>query len=712
MTWPTPQDYNEAIQNPHLNFADEELKCGVPEVNALGLPQPSTGAFASAYRIKCEDRDVAVRCFLQPLADRRERYRALSDALHGVSSELFVNFDYVEQGIRVRNTWYPIVKMDWIQGKTLDAFLRDCKEESDSVAALLESFRSACDVLKEAGIAHGDLQHGNLIVSNGTLRLIDYDGMYVPAIAALGSNELGHPNYQHPGRNKYLFSPTMDNFSAWIIHESLSAIAEAPDLIPSLRGCEECLLLRHMDYAHPTRSPAFHLMEKSENDKVKECGRKLRAICQMEPDAIPALSSDAQLPEPQPLAERANVSILNSLVPASDDAQAELKLPENETDLRPINSAQGLPSVRDYAQAIRLPRIAFSDPELQQGRPLQSQGALWRALGRESVVFGIEIVSATGTKRYAIKCFLGSDRTREQRYELAEAYYKRSMPWKIKKHFVEFDYQAQGINIHGSWHPIVKMAWVTGPALDEYISSTPHKSNLAYSVVQEWRELLDEMHKAGIAHGNLEPSNVVVHDGRLRLIDYDTLYTPNMSKQHFEHNSSTGIDFMHPRAGKQVGPWTDNFQSWLIDTGLLTWFMDPAIYRILGYHQGQLLFRSADLQDPANSKLFALLHHNHHEELKARAELLYRFLYTAPAKIPPLQAKALSLLPSAVVQEYKLRKIQVSGRVATITFSIIALMVLTALPHGSMMALVPTVALLLTVAGLLREHRKESGTTK
>jgi len=77
--WPTPQDYNEAIQNPHHNLSDPELQSGKIEANKLGLPKPITGAFASVYRVHCKDKDYAVRCFLRDIPDAQWRYERISD---------------------------------------------------------------------------------------------------------------------------------------------------------------------------------------------------------------------------------------------------------------------------------------------------------------------------------------------------------------------------------------------------------------------------------------------------------------------------------------------------------------------------------------------------------------------------------------------------------------------------------------------------------
>jgi hypothetical protein len=60
--------------------------------------------------------------------------------------------------------------------------------------------------LREAGVAHGDLQHGNVLLVPATdtdrlsLKLVDYDGMFVPALTGAQTGEVGHPAYQHPQR--------------------------------------------------------------------------------------------------------------------------------------------------------------------------------------------------------------------------------------------------------------------------------------------------------------------------------------------------------------------------------------------------------------------------------------------------------------------------------------------------------------------------------
>ena len=101
------------------------------------------------------------------------------------------------------------------------------------------------------GIAHGDLQHGNIKVEAGCrIILVDYDGMFVPSMQGFTSNELGHRNYQHPGRTKDHFGGYLDNFSAWSIYTSLYCLTLDPTLWRKLEAGDECLLFRQEDYVN------------------------------------------------------------------------------------------------------------------------------------------------------------------------------------------------------------------------------------------------------------------------------------------------------------------------------------------------------------------------------------------------------------------------------------------------------------------------------
>ncbi len=123
MAWPSMTDYQEAIQNPGFCFSDPELRRGTPALDVLGLPKPITGGFASVYQMKCGSRQYAVRCFLRYHPDQEARYAAISRYLQKVRLPYTVNFNLLKEGIKVRGQWYPILKMEWLNGQTLSTYI-------------------------------------------------------------------------------------------------------------------------------------------------------------------------------------------------------------------------------------------------------------------------------------------------------------------------------------------------------------------------------------------------------------------------------------------------------------------------------------------------------------------------------------------------------------------------------------------------------------
>ena len=298
MTWPTPQDYNEAMQLPLHSFLDPDLKKGQAELDNLGLPRPVSGAFASVYHMKTPTRDFAVRCFLRPFENQRYRYQEIARWLKQSPLPESVQFEFIDEGIRVRNELYPILKMEWIAGKSLDQFVDEHWKNQQLLYQVADYFRGMTRLMRERGIAHGDLQHGNILVQNQRFKLVDYDGTFVPGFTGQMSNELGHPNY--PMRNAEHFGPTLDNFSSWIIYASLACLSLDPDLWNRLRGGDECLLFRQADFATPLTSLAFSILEHHENDYIRMMGSLVRSLLRYKPHEVPHLDEPVNPPTDLP----------------------------------------------------------------------------------------------------------------------------------------------------------------------------------------------------------------------------------------------------------------------------------------------------------------------------------------------------------------------------------------------------------------------------
>jgi serine/threonine protein kinase len=258
MPWPSSQDYNEAIQSPQANLADPDLRAAEAAVNALGLPMPCSGNFADVYRLAppAGGRSWAVKCFTRQTPGLRERYREIGLHLERARLPFMVDFTFLDRGIRIRGDWYPVLKMPWVEGLLLNQFVKGQLDNPQVLETLCHLWAKLAGRLREAGIAHGDLQHGNVLLVPGAsanslaLKLIDYDGMWVTALAQRPSGEVGHPAYQHPQRlREGTYSPEADRFPHLVIYTALRALAVGGRALWERYDSGDNLLFRQADFA-------------------------------------------------------------------------------------------------------------------------------------------------------------------------------------------------------------------------------------------------------------------------------------------------------------------------------------------------------------------------------------------------------------------------------------------------------------------------------
>ncbi len=289
--WPTPQDYNEALQYPQHSFADLELIAATTVLDRLGIPKPSSGMFACVYQLNQNNSAWAVRCFLRNISDQKLRYSVIGKKLQAAKLSFTVGFDYQERGILINGAWFPILKMEWCPGDLLHVWLTKNINNKESISKTAKTFKQILIDLKRVGIAHGDLQHGNILVDGDQIRLIDYDGMYTPELESLGSHELGHRNYQHPLRGESSYNSELDQFSGWLIYLSLIILSLEPSIWRETGGGDECLIFRRADLLDPSSSELFHLLESHSNYDIRLCAWILRSL--LSPDRESSLAIES-----------------------------------------------------------------------------------------------------------------------------------------------------------------------------------------------------------------------------------------------------------------------------------------------------------------------------------------------------------------------------------------------------------------------------------
>lgn len=275
--YPSISEYIESIRFAEDNF--DRLKHLAPVLKPNGEPFFSQGNFAVVFKMTDGNgKFYALKCFTRELPGRDERYELICNELQCMQSGFFLSLNYFRAELFVdsANTneeLFPVLLMEWVDGMPLDGYIRNCIDSGNEELLPLLSYRFGLFASWLAGqpFAHGDLKPDNLLVRpDGSLVAVDYDGMFVPAMAERGvsSSEMGSPDYRHPKRTSALFGPAMDHFPLAVMALSLEAIATEPTLLQRY-ACADGLLFCERDFFSLSESEAMMsilaLLPKSRN---------------------------------------------------------------------------------------------------------------------------------------------------------------------------------------------------------------------------------------------------------------------------------------------------------------------------------------------------------------------------------------------------------------------------------------------------------------
>ena len=271
MQYPLISEYVKAIQEAGDNL--EQLAHLTPVLDDHGEPYRSSGAFAVVFKMqdKSSGKYYALKCFTEEQEGRAEAYRQIADELDLLDSPYITSVKYMEKELFVDSQCeedeFPVLLMDWVDGETMEAYIAANYHNQSVMLMLSYRFGKMAAWLRTQSFAHGDIKPDNIIVRpDGSLTLVDYDGMFVPSMKGSQSPTIGTRDFSHPLRTVDDFDETIDDFSLASIALSLKAISMKSTLL-DIYGASDRLLFSENDYRNPSNSKVISALQDLMCDK-------------------------------------------------------------------------------------------------------------------------------------------------------------------------------------------------------------------------------------------------------------------------------------------------------------------------------------------------------------------------------------------------------------------------------------------------------------
>lgn len=278
MVYPSRTDIVTAMRNPKVSFKALDLIGGSVIQKGSRIIQYS-GGYTTVFPFNTKDsKKVAVRCWIADIGDAKKRSQEISTYLNVLNNPYFCAFKYLDDAILINGVIYPVVVMDWVEGKPLKEFINDnISNHKSTLQKIANNFKMMVEYFHKENIAHGDLQHGNILVKDdGSLIIIDYDSMFIKPLEGMSDAIKGLPGYQHPSRNQNKFiNHKLDYFSELVIYLSLLTFDNYPNLWSKYYETED-LLFSKDDFNNPNSSVIINTLLSSSNQIIKDLTQRLK----------------------------------------------------------------------------------------------------------------------------------------------------------------------------------------------------------------------------------------------------------------------------------------------------------------------------------------------------------------------------------------------------------------------------------------------------
>ena len=340
--FPTIAEYNQTIQKRGSSaFATlSALTFIASRTVPVKIFSYGSGSYAVVFKAKDNYKTCAIRCFISTEQENIERYKQIADYLKDIQVQWKVDLTLLDNEINVNEKYYPVLKMDWAEGKLFNEYIASILQNNNLLTVLQGQIVELSKSLEENQIGHGDIQCGNMIVqkdinNQSIIKLIDYDGLYIPAFKNKINLEKGRSEFQHPLRQMAVYDEKIDRFSFWVILCALEAIKFDKSLwLPVMQGgynTLDNLLFTGNDFTSFSNSKLVNHLYALNQPSLSFYLNKLNRFCSSSPSIIePPIIYNVNAVETDNVREQSDVTVHDKIEILSSPAGASVLTAEHQ----------------------------------------------------------------------------------------------------------------------------------------------------------------------------------------------------------------------------------------------------------------------------------------------------------------------------------------------------------------------------------------------
>lgn len=254
---------------------------------------------------------------------------------------------------------------------------------------------------------------------------------------------------------------------------------------------------------------------------------------------------------------------------------------------------------QDIVSAILNSDTFLKVPELQGAKPrLNKNGSLFAFVGGFNMVFQLEHQN----KKWAFRVWHVPMGEHKDRYRKISQY----LTDKKLPYFADFIYDEKGILVNGNFIDTIRMEWLEGSVLKEYIEGNLGNKDKLTKLANDFLEMCKTMRDNKISHGDLQEGNILIdRNGNIKLVDYDSICIPDIEGQ---KELVTGLKgYQHPSRFKatEASLKADYFSELIIYISILAISESSDFWQKYQVKDTQyLLFKESDFEQFEISEIY------------------------------------------------------------------------------------------------------------